>query len=271
MNALLLIAADTIRALLHQRLLVALMLVALGLTAIFSVLVTQSKDFILEATASATERAAEMEGSELDAEQLEQARQGIDAAGSFFMGLLYWAAALAGSFVALYICCSAVAGDIRRGTIPIILAKPVSRTQFLLGRYTGAVAVLIVYSALIAAALVVFTYANQLDMNVAARYAPWLMFCQNLMLGSVGLLLSLLMHPLIAAILAFFASSWFFSAPNPLYFILPSYDRFNVFSLIQEGRLITLEDVAILTLYAFDVTAIFLLLALWRFRTKEVS
>jgi len=266
MTKLLLIAADTIRALLHQRLLVALMLLALGLTAIFSVLATQAKDVILEAA----ERAAEMEGTDMDEEQLEQARRSMDAAGSFFLAALYWFTALGGSLVALYICCTAVSKDIRHGTIPIILAKPVSRTQFLLGRYCGAISVLLGYSVLIAAALIAFTYANQLEMNVAARYAPWLMFCQSLMVGSVGLLLSLLMHPLIAAILALFATSWFFSPPNPLYFILPSYDRFNVFSLISGGRLITLEDVVILTFYAFDVTAIFLLLALWRFRSKEV-
>jgi hypothetical protein len=36
------------------------------------------------------------------------------------------------------------------------------------------------------------------------------------------------------------------------------------------GRLINLEDVALLTLYAVDVSAIMLLLALWRFRTKEL-
>ena len=258
----LLIAVDTIRGLLHQRLLVALMLVALGLTVIFSALATQSKDFILEAV--------ELEGTEMDDRQLEEARRGMDAAGSFFLAGLYWFTALGGSLVALYICCTAVAKDIRGGTIPIILAKPVSRTQFLLGRYGGAISVLLAYSVLIAVALAAFTYTNQLDTNVAARYAPWLMFCQSLMVGSVGLLLSLLIHPLIAATVAFFATSWFFSPPNPLYFILPSYDRFNVFSLIAEGRLITLQDVAILTLYAFDVAAIFLLLALWRFRSKEV-
>lgn len=262
----LLIAGDTVRGLLHQRLLVALMLLVLGLTAIFSVLATKSKDQILEMA----ELSAEVEGTDLDEEQLEQARRSMDAMGSFFLGALYWFTALGGSLVALHICCTAVAKDSRRGTIPIILAKPVSRTQFLLGKYCGAISVLFAYSVLIAVALIAFTYANQLDMNVAARYAPWLMFCQSLMVGSVGLLLSLFIHPLIAAIVALFASSWFFSPPNPLYFILPSYDRFNVFMLIADGTLITLEDVAILTLYAFDVTAIFLLLALWRFRSKEV-
>ncbi len=266
MTAALLIAVDSIRALLHQRLLVALMLVALGLTVVFSVLVTESKDFLLDAT----EQAALAEGSEIDEEQMAEVRRSLEGSGSMFLAFLYWATALAGSLVALYICCTAVAGDIRRGTIPLILARPVTRTQFLLGKYCGAVAVFFTYSVLIGCSLAAFTYANQLDMNVAARYAPWLMFCQNLMLGSVGLFLSLLMHPLIAAILAFFASATFLSSPNPLYFILPSYDRFNVFSLISQGRLIAAEDVAILTVYAFDVTAIFLLFALWRFRSKEL-
>ncbi len=96
------------------------------------------------------------------------------------------------------------------------------------------------------------------------------MFCRNLMVGSVALLLSLLMHPLIAAVVACFASTSFLASPNPLYFILPSYDRYDVFTLIVQGKLIALEDICVLTLYAFDVAAIFLLPALWRYRTKEL-
>ena len=34
--------------------------------------------------------------------------------------------------------------------------------------------------------------------------------------------------------------------------------------------MMALEDILMLTFYAFDVAAIFLLLALWRFRTKEL-
>ena len=78
------------------------------------------------------------------------------------------------------------------------------------------------------------------------------------------------MHPLIAAILAFFANAGFFSSPNPVYFVLPSYDRFNILWLILSGNPIPPEDVLMLTVYAFDVAAIFLLLALWWFRFKEL-
>ena len=69
---------------------------------------------------------------------------------------------------------------------------------------------------------------------------------------------------------AYFASATFLSSPNSLYSILPSHARINVFTLIMAGKLITPADIALLTLYAFVVTAIFLLLALWRFHTKEL-
>ena len=266
MNATLLIAADSVRALLHQRLLVALMLVALGLTAVFSAALTSMEEFIIKSV----EPSVETNPSELSEAELEQARQQIDQAASLFLAGFYWFTAFGGTVVALFTCCTAVASDLRRGTIRMVLAKPVSRSQFLLGKYCGAIAVMLGYSVLAGIALVIFTQVNDLDLNLAAQYAPWLMFCQNLMAGSVALLLSLLMHPLLAAVVAFFASAGFFSSPNPLYFVLPSYDQFNVFSLITSGRLIALGDIFTLTLYAFDVAAIFLLLALWRFRSKEL-
>ena len=267
MRAVLLIAADSIRALLHQRLLVALMLVTLGLTVVFSVLLTEAKEWLLPFFKNAT---VERENRGVSEEDLQAMRQGMEMAGSVFLAGFYWFTALGGTLVALFICSTAVATDIRRGTIRITLSKPVSRAQFLVGKYCGAVAVMLSYSILIGVALVVFAYANGLDLSPAARYAPWLMFCHNLMAGSVALLLSLLIHPLIAAVVAYFASASFLSSPNPLYFILPSYDRYNVFTLIMGGKLIGLDEIFMLTLYAFDVAAIFLLLALWRFRSKEL-
>jgi len=38
----------------------------------------------------------------------------------------------------------------------------------------------------------------------------------------------------------------------------------------MKGELIAPADIAMLTLYAFDFTAIVLLLALWKFRRKEL-
>jgi ABC-type transport system involved in multi-copper enzyme maturation permease subunit len=163
-----------------------------------------------------------------------------------------------------------VASEIRRGTIRVTLTKPVSRTQFLLGKYLGGVAVMLTYWLVMTAAIVFFARSQRSDLAPAVAFAPWLMFCKHLMLGSVGLLLSLYLHPLLAGVLAFFASASFLSAPNPLYFILPSYDRFSLFGDILMGSLIGPRDVGLLSLYALDFTAIMLLLSLWRFQTKEL-
>ncbi len=270
MKTVLTIAADSIRALLHRRLPAALMLAMLGLTIVFSASVSEVQDRLRQTMERALERAAEAKPDEVDEESIERMRQQMDTVDSMFLAGFYWFTALGGTLVALAVCSIAAAADIRNGTVSMILAKPVSRTQFLLGKYCGAVAVLCGYAALTGIALAIFTTVNGLEASSAARYAPWLIFCQSLMAGSAALFLSLLMHPLIAAVAAYFASASFFSAPNPLYFILPSYDRFSVFSHIINGRLIALEDIVMLTLYAFDVTAIFLLLALWRFRSKEL-
>jgi ABC-type spermidine/putrescine transport system permease subunit II len=108
------------------------------------------------------------------------------------------------------------------------------------------------------------------ELSPAIKWAPWLMFCRQLMLGSLAMLLSLFMHPIIASLLAFFAGNGFYSSPNPLYFVLPSYKDFNVFFQVLQGSLMNSRDVAFLSLYAIDFVAIMLLLALWRFRTKEL-
>jgi ABC-type transport system involved in multi-copper enzyme maturation permease subunit len=264
------IAADSIRALLHQRLLLALMLVTLGMTVIASISLGNTQQRIraqFEAEPGPTPMPGMEKMSELDQKRM---RERLETTGSMFQAFFYMTASFCGAVVALFIFCTAVASEIRRGTIRVTLTKPVSRTQFLLGKYLGGVAVMLTYWVLMSAALVLFTRSQQSELSPAVPFAPWLMFCQHLMLGSVGLLLSLYLHPLLAGVVAFFASASFLSPPNPLFFLLPSYNRFDLFGDILTGALVRGRDVVLLSLYALDFTAIMLLLAVWRFRRKEL-
>ena len=68
----------------------------------------------------------------------------------------------------------------------------------------------------------------------------------------------------------FFAGNGLYSQSNPLYLILPSYSDFNLIKQIFWGTLMTASDVGYLSLYAADVVGIMLLLAMWRFSTKEL-
>jgi ABC-type transport system involved in multi-copper enzyme maturation permease subunit len=185
-------------------------------------------------------------------------------------GFFYAASSFGGSLVSLLIFSTAVGSEIRKGTIRLTLSKPVSRWQYLLGKYAGGVAVMAGYAVVASLAVVLFSATSNVQLSPVLRYAPWLMFCRQLMLGSLAMLLSLIMHPAIGAILAFFAGNGLYATYNPLYFLLPSYAPFNVFMEILQGSILKGSDVLLLSLYALDFVGIMLLFALWRFQTKEV-
>jgi ABC-type transport system involved in multi-copper enzyme maturation permease subunit len=270
-KTLLLIAVDSIRALLHQRLLLGLMLASLALTIFFSITLSSARTHITESYANSrvsTNSMTVTNGmSELEQRQF---RESMEMASSSMQAVFYQVASFGGSLVALFIFSTAIVGEIRRGTIRLTLSRPVSRTQFFLGKYAGGVIVMAAYALIISLAILLFAGTQKVELSPAIRWAPWLMFCRQLMLGSVAMLLSLFLHPVVASVLAFFAGNGLCSQQNPLYYILPSYNDFNVFFQVLQGTLLRASDVGFLSLYALDVIIIMLLLALWRFRTKEL-
>jgi hypothetical protein len=78
------------------------------------------------------------------------------------------------------------------------------------------------------------------------------------------------MHPAIACVLAYVSGNGVYSTANPIYYLLPSYAPFNVFREIIDGSVMNASDVLYLTLYAVDFIVLMLLLAWWRFKSKEV-
>lgn len=297
MTNILMIARDSVRALMHRRLLLALMLVMLILTVIFSIVLSQIHSSI---TGSATPPppppavaeqglAAPDEEPETFQEALERAqpplqqtptepmRRDMQAAGAQMLSQFYGFAAFGGMVVALFIGATAVSSDVRSGAITMILSRPVTRWQFLAGKFGGAMVVLFGYSLLTAIALVIFTQIHELDVVPAVRHAPWLMFCQNLIYASFALALSMLMPPILAGILPVFVSGDLFfnllSSGNPihyLHFLFPTYGPFNATNQFASGALVGWSEVATLTVYALDLAVIFLLLAMWRFRSRAV-
>ncbi len=270
MNAIFLIARDSIRALLHQRLLIALMLVSLAITVVFSLLAREVRQNISSQFTDdnvQTNSPVYQKMSDSDRKKMnEMMEQGMSTVQGFF----YSAASFGGSLVSLFIFSTAVSSEIRRGTIRLTLSKPVSRIQYLSGKYLGGVAVMAAYAVIASLAMLLFSASNHVELSPILKYAPWLMFCRQLMLGSLAMLLSLFMPSAIGCALAFFAGNGFYSAGNPLYYLLPSYKPFNLFAQILNGSLLSGHDVFLLTLYAADFVVLMLLLAWWRFQTKEV-
>jgi ABC-type transport system involved in multi-copper enzyme maturation permease subunit len=272
MKTVFLIATDSIRALLHQRLLLGLMLASLALTIFFSIVMSKERTQITESFGDdrMMTNNSVMGTNQMSAVDRRKFQETMENASTTFQAVFYQVASFGGSIVALFIFSTAVASEIRKGTIRLTLSKPVSRTQFLLGKYLGGVVVMAAFALLTSLAILIFAHTQNLELSPVIKWAPWLMFCRQLMLGSLAMLLSLFMHPIIAAVLAFVAGNGFYSPPNPLYFVLPSYKDFNVFFQVLQGTLLDLKDVVFLSLYAADFVVIMLLLALWRFRSKEL-
>ena len=296
MKTTLLVALDTIRALLHQRLLLGLMLIALALIAIFSVVLlgynkataqafvahsavdTQADGSVtstategpMHVTVTATTKSPASRPDSLSPEQRKKLQEQLDQSSSIFQGFFYQVGSFGGSLVALFIFSTAVASEIRRGTIRITLTKPVSRPQYLLGKYLGGIAVMAAYALIASVAMVLFARFGKFQLGPAMTFAPWLMFCRQLMLGALALLLSLFVHPFVASVLAFFAGNGLYGHANPLFYLCPSYSPFNAFASLLSGTLIDGKDVLLLTAYAADFVVLMLLLALWRFRSKEL-
>jgi ABC-type transport system involved in multi-copper enzyme maturation permease subunit len=271
MKTTLLIAVDSIRALLHQRLLLGLMLASLALTVVFSMLLSNARQNISRNFSDDQPSSNYFTvTNRMSAAEQRRFRESMDEASSMMQAGFYQVASFGGSLVALFIFSTAVASEMRKGTIRLTLSKPVSRSQFLMGKYLGGVAVMAGYALIAGIAIYLFAHTQKVELSPAIKWGPWLMFCRQLMLGSLAMLLSLFFHPMIAALLAFFAGNGFYASPNPLYFILPSYQDFNVFFQVIQGSLIGARDVLFLSVYAVDFVAIMLLLALWRFRRKEL-
>ena len=270
MNVIFLIARDSIRALLHQRLLIALILVSLAMTVVSSIIMNyQRKSIDNEFLDGADTNSSFFKNmSEDDKRRMQES---MEQTTSMVEAFFYAAGSFGGSLVSLFIFSTAVTSEIRRGTIRLTLSKPISRIQYLLGKYLGGIVVMAAYAIIASLAMLLFSASSHVELSPVMKWAPWLMFCRQLMLGSLAMLLSLFVHPAIASALAFFAGNGFYSMDhNPLYYLLPSYGPFNVFQKILTGSLMNENDVLLLTLYALDFVILMLLFAWWRFQGKEV-
>jgi Cu-processing system permease protein len=270
MSVIFLIARDSIRALLHQRLLIGLMLVSLAMTVFFSAIMSRTRENITSQFDVSSAETNSPVFQKMNDEDKKKMSEAMEQGASAIQGFFYAASSFGGSLVALMIFSTAVASEVRRGTIRLTLSKPVSRAQYLLGKYMGGVVVMACYAVVASIAVLIFSASEKVQLSPVLHYAPWLMFCRQLMLGSLAMLLSLFVHPAIGAVLAFFAGNGLYSTANPLYYLFPSYAPFNVFVAILQGSIMKGTDVILLTLYALDFIVWMLLLALWRFQKKEV-
>jgi len=110
---------------------------------------------------------------------------------------------LIGTLIAVFIGSTLVAGDVERRVLYPVLAKPVSRTQYLVGRYLGLAAALLVnlaVMALVLAGVLVFEAGSLRPIDAAFCAAVAMQGIQFLMVGAVAVLFSAISSTTLAAI-----------------------------------------------------------------------
>lgn len=203
---------------------------------------------------------------------------------TLFLNIALGLSSLTLTILSLALSVTQIPAEIEKKTIYNILSKPVSRTQFLLGKFIGVALTLLIISSLIGCLSLAFTYFY---------FNHWQ---PTILLG----LLTIYFESLVLAAFAFFCST--FSTPtistfltilfyfighvkntlldlaerslSPLiikafYYLLPSLENFNLNDAVSHQTKIPADFVGNLFLYTLIFTLIFLLLSKIIFERKD--
>jgi ABC-type transport system involved in multi-copper enzyme maturation permease subunit len=203
-----------------------------------------------------------------------------------FVGIIMSLVSGFGSLLAAWAAGNAVASEIRSGTILAVMARPVRRWEFLVGKFIGVQLLLVIY----VMATFGFSYLLAWIGGQRIHSAPWVLIVYPLVryaiYSAIAFLLVTMMHPvaafgcvLLISVLAEIAGPGRSFLPGWLragiYYVLPST------SLLSESRFLTItqaalkpvpwRDHAITLAYGLDYALVFFLLAVWSFRFRNLS
>lgn len=194
-----------------------------------------------------------------------------------------------GSLLAAWAAADAVAGEMKSGTILAVMARPVRRWEFLLGKYLGVQLLTLLY----VFAMLGLNYLMAAIGGVHIQASPWLLivypFVRYAIFSAIAMLLVTVMHPIVAfgivlvmSILAQIVSPSAappqFMAPwvrQTLFDILPSTGALSEIRFLTVTRAV-LRGAPwtdhVLTLAAgLDYALVCFLLAAWLFRNRTLS
>jgi len=194
-----------------------------------------------------------------------------------------------GSLLAAWTAADSVATEMKSGTILAVMARPVKRWQFLLGKFFGVMLLMCAYVVM----MLVLSYLLALIGGQKIHSAPWVMVLYPLVryaiYAALAMALVTLMHPVVAwgittavAVVVMIVEpsgravnnvAWRW-IKNVLYAVLPSS------GLLSEDRFLTIKEAAIkktgwldhvTTLsYGLDYALVLLLIAMWSFHSKSL-
>ncbi|MBN1288472.1 MAG: ABC transporter permease subunit [Actinobacteria bacterium] len=176
---------------------------------------------------------------------------------------------LFGLILTLALCITQITGEVTRKTVYNLFAKPVSRLQYIVGKYVGILLALAVILMILGLEVMVLIVLRLGLFSPSILLGIFAIFLECAVIAAFCLLLSTFTKPAVNAVVTllfyFFChmkSTFLFEHINqggsggpailyyPLYYVLPNLENFNVFRRIGYGEAIPVSLVFQLTLYA---------------------
>ena len=210
------------------------------------------------------------------------------------------ATALFGLFMAVFIGIGLVSKEVERRSIYSLLSKPMTRTEFLLGKYAGLVLTLLVNVTVMSASLlVVLAVMNWITPEASARAAEApavdpsllkalaLIFVELMIVTGVALLFSTFSSPLLSAALTLgtyitghfnadlknfdkvtdsVVAGWL---GKGVYYLLPNLQPFDVKAQVVHGEPVTWGYLGLTAAYGFTYVALLLIVATFIFGRRD--
>ncbi len=189
--------------------------------------------------------------------------------------------------IALFVGGSLVWKEIDKQTIFTILTRPISRLEFLIGKYLGLIAV--VATLVVALSIVLFfvCLGLQWSWDINFVYALYGIVLEALILVSLSVLFGCLSKPVLSVLCTlglFFVGHWvsevdYFASQSEssivqyvgkaLNFMLPNLERFNWKSMVTYGDVIEIGVVGSATLYALGWVIVLFAISSFVFERKD--
>ena len=181
-----------------------------------------------------------------------------------------------------------VSREIENRTVFNILAKPVRRWQFLLGKYLGLLAIIALNIALMAVALVALVFLYQLEFDPALLFAAAMTLLEMAVLSAFAVLFAVVSKPILGSVLtlAVFVvghlteAIWQLTARlgDPVsrfliaaaYYLLPNLERFNFKTEVVHGLPVHPLAVAGALAYAAVYVLLAMLLSWLQLQRKDL-
>jgi Cu-processing system permease protein len=189
--------------------------------------------------------------------------------------------------IAILVGTSIVYREIDKRTIYTVIAKPVERWHFIVGKFLGLLATV---SLLLGGMTILFVFIN---LVVARQFPPQLLIAillawmELVLLTSMSILMSTVASPILAAVLSLllyvightsadvkdlavrFGSGALKAVTDAVYYTLPNLEYLNVRSKVTHGVPIDAAYVAFASSYALLYSLAFLMIAILVFQRKE--